>query len=113
MELVQGKISNYTGQAKVDAKDKDKLNDYLVSVDRDLTNLWRIMNYISPLIGSSKSVLTTDSSIGFSYIPTMLNPPLGTPTNYAGKVAMVFCTSNSSLYMYNSSNNNWKVVILT
>lgn len=108
-ELNTGKLSNYIGQAKKD----EKLDGYLVSVDRDLQNLWRIVNSISPLIGSARSVLETNSTIGFTYIPLVGTNPLTTPTNYTGHTALVFCNSNSNLYIYNSSDNNWKVEALT
>lgn len=109
MELTGGKLSNYVGQGKKD----ERLNLHLTSVDRDLQNLWRVINYISPLIGSAKAVLQTNASIGFSYMPVMVQVPTGTPTAYTGKAAFVFCTSNSSLYVYNTSDTDWKLVALT
>lgn len=109
MELNQGKLSNYNGQSK----DPKKLNEHLVALDRDLQNLWRIVQFISPMVGSAKAVLNSNANIGFSYIPLIDQMPTGTPTNYTGHTAMVFCNSNSSLYIFNSSNNNWKVEVLT
>lgn len=113
MELTHGKISNYTGQAKEKENKDEKLNFYLISVDKDLQDIWRAVNYISPMVGSSKAVLETNADIGFSYIPTMTNPPTTSPTAYTGKAAMAFVTSNSSFYIYNTSNTTWKVVVLT
>jgi hypothetical protein len=42
MEVTTGKLSNYVGQEK--EGDSGKLDKYLCSVDRDLDNLWRLVN---------------------------------------------------------------------
>ena len=111
MELSVGKISRYVGQVK--KEDKEAIDDHLVNVDRDLQNLWRVINASLKLVGSQVTSLTSDADLGFSYIP-LINPnPFETPTNYAGHTALAFCNSNSSLYIYNTSDNAWKVELLT
>lgn len=115
MRLSVGKVSNYQGQIREALKDKDPtpINDHLVNVDRDIQNLWRVVNENLKFIGSQGATLKTDSALGFSYIP-LLNPsPMATPTNYTGHAALAFCASNTCLYIHCSSDTAWKVVALT
>jgi hypothetical protein len=111
MELTTGKLSNYSGQAK--EENKDKLDAYLNDIDKDLQNLWRIINSIAPLIGSSRSTLLSSSLLGYSFIPLVDPNPFATFTNYAGHTAIAYCNSNSSLYIYNTSSTAWTVEALT
>ena len=48
---------------------------------------------------------STSANDGFLYIPTCAGTPTGTPTTYTGRVAMIFDTTNSKLYIYSGS---WK-----
>ena len=106
MKVTSGKISNYTGQGKKD----EKMNQHLLSIDRDLKNLWMIVNYLSPLTGTERSSLNSLSNIGYSYIPLVDNAPVGTPTNYAGHCAVAYCNSNSTFYVYNTSASSFKAI---
>ena len=105
MSTSSGKVSNYIGQAK----DNKKMDNHFVTIDRDLQNLWRLVNDLTQYIALNTTSLTTNATLGFTYVPIMYNPPQATPTNYAGYAAFVFATSNSSLYIYNSSDTSWKV----
>ncbi len=109
MSIKQGKLSNYTGQSK----ENRKLNDHLVAVDRDVQNIWIQVNTLLKLKGINSADLATDSTLGFSYMPTMVSPPQGTPVLYSGQTAFMFCKSDSSLRIYNSSDSSWKTVVLT
>lgn len=108
--ISSGKLSNYTGQAR---KLDEKLDIYLSSVDRDLQNLWRAVHLLLQYTGVNSANLATNTTVGFTYIPTMVDNPQSTPTNYAGHAAIVFCTSDSSLRIYNSSDTSWKLELLT
>lgn len=109
MKLNIGKLSNYIGQAK----DNKQLDSHLVAIDRDLQNIWRIINQIAPYIGTDSTQLATNTAEGFSYIPSMYDNPQTSPTNYTGHVAIVFCNSDSSLRVYNTSDTSWKLELLT
>ena len=116
MKLSVGKVSNYTGilmNEESPEKLKEKMDDHLVNVDRDLQNLWRVVNANLKLIGSQGAVLASNAELGFTYIPLISPNPFGTPTNYVAHAAVAFCNSNSSLYVYNTSDNAWKVEQLT
>ncbi len=109
MSIKQGKLSNYTGQEK----ENNKLNNHLIAVDRDIQNIWIQVNTLLKLKGIISANLASDSTLGFSYMPTMVSPPQGTPVLYSGQSAFMFCTSDSSLRIYNSSDSSWKTVVLT
>lgn len=116
MKLSVGKISNYTGILEKQEDQKvmvEQLNDHLVNVDRDLQNLWRVVNANLKLIGAQGDVLESNATLGFTYIPLIDPNPKTTPTNYSAHTAVAFCNSNSSLYVYNTSDNAWKVEQLT
>ena len=108
MSLSTSKLSKYIGQAT----DDPKLGTHLVNIDRDLDNLWRIVNFIAPFVGVSTVVLKSDTALGYNYMPLVDPNPLGSPTNFTGHAAFAFVNSNSSLYIYNSSDTSWKVVAL-
>lgn len=110
MSYSTAKLSNYIGQAR---KLDPRLDIYLSSIDRDLQNLWRAVNKLNQFIGINSERLATNSTLGFTYIPIMYDNPQSTPTNYAGHAAVVFCTSDSSLRVYNSSDTSWKLELLT
>lgn len=46
------------------------------------------------------AALATTATDGFLYIPTCAGTPTGTPSSYAGRVAMVFDSTNNRLYIY-------------
>jgi hypothetical protein len=48
----------------------------------------------------TQSVLATNATNGFCYIPTCSGTPTGTPATYATKVPMVMDTLNNKLYVY-------------
>lgn len=105
MKLVS-KTSNYVGQAK----GEEKVNQYLLSVDKDLQNLWRVVNTLTRMVGTENASLTSDSNLGYSYIPTVTTAPVGTPTAYTGHNAIAFCNSNSTLYVYNTSSSGFTAI---
>ena len=70
MKLTTGKLSNYIGQATEKDENK-KLDIYLVSVEKDLQNLWTILNSLVPFIGTNSSNLTTNTDSGFNYMPVL------------------------------------------
>lgn len=55
----------------------------------------------------NQAALATNATDGFLYIPTCAGVPTGVPTAYAGKVAVVFDTTNDDFYIYNGG---WKYV---
>ena len=109
MRITRGKISTYTGEAKKDTK----LDAHLIDVDKDLGNLFQISHTLAPYLGTEKVALQSSTASGFIYIPLINPQPLATPTNYTGHTALAFCNSNSSLYVYNTSDTTWKVIALT
>ena len=109
MNLTDAKLSNYNGQAKKDRQ----LDSYLIALDRDIQNLWKTVNSVIPFIGANPLALETNTSQGFSYIPFMDAYPQTSPTNYTGHAAVVFCRSDSSLHVYNTSDSSWKFELLT
>ena len=109
MSVTNGKISNYNGQAK----DNTQLNSYLIGLDRDMQNIWQVINTIARYTGINSGNLATNATLGFSYIPQMTRPPQATPTNLGGHTAVVFVTSDSSLRIYNTSDTSWKLELLT
>jgi len=111
MSIKSGKISNYVGQAK--EKNIDKLDAYLASIDRELQNLWWALNSIMKLKGIDSAQLATNASLSFNYMPSMIDDPQATPTNYTGQAAYAFCTSDSSLAIYNTRDTSWKTVALS
>lgn len=46
------------------------------------------------------AAVATNATDGFLYIPSCAGTPTGAPTAYAGRVAMVFDTTNNKLYVY-------------
>jgi hypothetical protein len=46
------------------------------------------------------AALSTSAADGFLYIPTTAGTPTGTPTSYAGRVPLVFDSSNNKLCVY-------------
>ncbi len=55
------------------------------------------------------AALATDATDGFLYIPSCAGAPTGTPTGRAGRLALVYDSSNNNLYVYNTA---WKKVTL-
>lgn len=49
--------------------------------------------------------IATNATAGFLYIPTCAGVPTGVPTTFAGRVAMIYNTTNDKLYVYNGG---WK-----
>lgn len=64
------------------------------------TQKMRISGLGNVVLGN-EAALATNATNGFAYIPTCAGTPTGVPTAYTGKVAMVFDTTNSKLYIYN------------
>lgn len=62
------------------------------------------------LVVSSGSVLATNATDGFLYIPTCAGTPTGTPTSHTGAVALVFDTNTSQLFVYNGA---WEAVTVS
>lgn len=49
------------------------------------------------------AALTTNASAGFLYIPTCAGTPVGTPTAFTGRVALIYDTTNHQLWVYDAS----------
>ncbi len=67
-----------------------------------MTQKMRISKVGNVVVGS-EAALATNATDGHMYIPTCAGTPTGVPTAYTGKVAMVFDTTNSKLYVYNGA----------
>jgi len=52
------------------------------------------------IVLGAQSVLATNATNGFVYIPTSAGAPTGVPTAFTGKVAMEFDTTNNKLMIY-------------
>jgi len=59
------------------------------------------------VVGSA--ALATTATDGFFYIPTCAGVPTGVPTTKAGRIPMVYDSTNNKFYMYNGG---WKSVTL-
>ena len=109
MKFVSGKISNYIGQ--IADKDQEKAikrtDTYLVSVEKDLTNIWQILNSLMPNIGTATNTLTADAVLNFTYLPVVTAAPTGTPTVLAGHYASCYCAADNKIYVYIPT-ANWK-----
>jgi hypothetical protein len=75
---------------------------------RTFTQIFSVDGNSNTVLGSL-AALATNATNGFVYIPTQAGAPTGTPTSFAGKVAMTYDTTNNKLYIYNGA---WKSVTL-
>ena len=109
MQATASKISNYIGQIKDkdDKKATDRTDTYLVSVEKDLTNIWRILHDLMPNIGAATNSLTADAVVNFTYIPVITSAPTGTPTALVGHYATCYCLADHKIYVYEPG-SNWK-----
>lgn len=88
---------NLTNTAGSEAGD---LALYTQSGGTAISQKMRISGLGNIVIGN-EAALATNATNGFLYIPTCAGTPTGVPTAYTGKVALVFDTTNSKLYVYN------------
>jgi hypothetical protein len=65
----------------------------------------RVTSLGSCVVGDVGSALATNATDGYPHIPTCAGPPSGVPTSFAGRVALVYDTTNGFLYFYRSG---WK-----
>lgn len=57
--------------------------------------------------------LANAATTGFGYLPTMAGAPTGIPVKQAGYVATVYDTTNHKLWVYDTTTNTWRGVVLT
>lgn len=105
MNIASGKISNYIGQIKDKLNPIDKMDTYLVSVEKDLTNLWLIVTAMAPAVTSATKSLSAIATTNYTYIPLVTSSPSGVPTVYVGKVPICYSSSDNKIYVYYSA---WK-----
>jgi len=70
----------------------------------------RIDSSLNVVVGTG--ALATGATNGFFYIPTCAGAPTGDSTDYAGRLPMVYDTTNNKLWI-NTSGTTWRGVVLT
>lgn len=58
-------------------------------------------------------LLATGATDGFNWLPTMAGAPVGVPSARTGFVASVYDTTNHKFWVYDTSTNTWRGVVLT
>jgi hypothetical protein len=57
--------------------------------------------------------LANNATSGFGFLPTMAGAPTGVPAAQPGFVATVYDTTNHKLWVYDTTTNTWRGVVLT
>ena len=57
--------------------------------------------------------LANAATTGFGFLPTVAGAPTGVPIAQTGYVATVYDTTNHKLWVYDTTTNTWRGVVLT
>jgi hypothetical protein len=91
--------------------------DVFIQTPQGIDAIWyeRLSQIAGFVTGNAigNGLLATTAITGFVYLPTCAGAPTGVPVAKAGFVASVYDTTNHKLWVYDTSTNTWRGVVLT